>query len=195
MRRTLAALFMVSFMVEMARDERIPCPRHVGNRLTGTSQSFHQGGSAGKQATVGQRKFSQRPGQNGDPATAAALEESHSPGGGADESRAAVAGVGAAAGEPFAFQSGDDAGHGRGFDLLGGGQPLKREGAGKDEDGEGGKLRGADAGADIFLADAAEDVDGGGVEAIRHGVRAGAGFGAGRGVAGCLTFAGWHAPI
>ncbi len=68
-----------------------------------------------------------------------------------------------------ALQSGDDAAHGGRLDLLGGGEFAERFRAGEDQDRQRGELRGADAGSDILLAHAAQQVDGGGMKAVGGG--------------------------
>ncbi len=93
-------------------------------------------------------------------------------------------GIGSDLNQAAAFESGDDAAHGGRFDLLGGGEFAKRFGAGKDENREGRKLSRADSGGCVLQANAAEQMDGGGMEAI--GGREG--LWAGRDVAGFGTF-------
>jgi hypothetical protein len=68
--------------------------------------------------------------------------------------------------ESGALEANDDAAHCRWADLLGVGKFAERSGPAKDEDGESGKLGGADAGFAIADTKAAEQVDSGGVKLI-----------------------------
>src|SRR5258706_4567758 len=63
------------------------------------------------------------------------------------------------------LESGHDAAHGGGLDLLGSSEFAERLWAGKDQHGECGQLRWADAGSHILLPHAAQQMDGGGVKA------------------------------
>ncbi len=79
------------------------------------------------------------------------------------------------------LESGDDAAHGWRLDLLGGGEFAERFRVSdlwtaEDQHGECRQLRGADSGGCILVAHAAQQVDGGGMKAVRGGD----GFGPGR---------------
>ncbi len=63
-------------------------------------------------------------------------------------------------------QSGDNAAHGGRLDLLGGGEFPELLGAGKDKNGKSGELRRSYARGRILLANAAQQVDGGGMKAV-----------------------------
>ena len=68
--------------------------------------------------------------------------------------------------EAGALEAGDDAAHGRRAYLFGVGKFAKRSGTAKDEDGERGKLGGADASFAVTDAKAAEQVNGCRVELV-----------------------------
>jgi hypothetical protein len=82
------------------------------------------------------------------------------------EADAAAVFGGVPAYEASALESGDDAAHGGRADLLGISELAERFGSAEDENGEGGKLGGADASFAIADAKAAEEVDGGGMELV-----------------------------
>ncbi len=79
--------------------------------------------------------------------------------------RAAVFG-GVAADQAPAVQAGDDAAHGGWADLLGIGEFAEPFRAAENEDGQGGKLSGADATFAVADAQPAQQVDGGGVKLV-----------------------------
>jgi len=105
-------------------------------------------------------------GQEFDAAAAAFLEELGAFGGGFEAEAAFVVG-GGAANQAGTHQAGDHAAHGWGADLLGFGQFAEGAWASKDQNRESGKLGRPDAADGIAGADAAEQVDGGGVELVR----------------------------
>ena len=108
-------------------------------------------------------------GQIFDAALAAFLQQALALGGGTDVQAAGVVGVGGDGDEAAAGESGDDAAHGGRLDLFGGGEFFECFGAAENEDGKRRELRGADAGGGILLADAAKQMDGGGVQAVGDG--------------------------
>jgi hypothetical protein len=71
-----------------------------------------------------------------------------------------------APGEAILFQAMDDSRHRRRANLFGGGELAKRLRAAEDEDGEGGKPRGAQAARGIHPPGVAKCVDGGGMEPV-----------------------------
>ena len=80
--------------------------------------------------------------------------------------------------EPLLFELDDQLRDGRGPHLLGARELAQGERAAEDDDGERGELRGGEAGGIVLAAEAAEEVDGGGMEAIGEvdgGERGGAG--------------------
>jgi hypothetical protein len=86
--------------------------------------------------------------------------------GGRFEANAAAVFGGVAADQSCALETGDDAAHCWRTDLLSVGKFAERFGAAEDEDREGGKLGGADAGFAIANTEAAEQVDGDGVKLV-----------------------------
>ena len=82
------------------------------------------------------------------------------------EADAAAVFGGVAADQPGALEAGDDAAHGWRSDLFGVGELTERSGTAEDEDGERGKLGGADAGFAVADTKAAQQMDGGGVELV-----------------------------
>jgi hypothetical protein len=104
-----------------------------------------------------------------DAALAALLEKARALRGGADVYPARVAGIASDIDQVTAFESGDDAGHGRRFDLLGGGELAERFGAGKDQNGESGQLCRAHTGSHVLQAHTAQQVDGGRMKAVGGG--------------------------
>lgn len=103
--------------------------------------------------------------QGFDAAAAAFLEELGAFGGGFEADAALVIG-GLAADQAGADEAGDDAAHGGGADLFGFGQLTEGAGSSKDQNREGGKLGWADPANGIAGADAAEQMDGGGMELV-----------------------------
>jgi hypothetical protein len=105
-------------------------------------------------------------GQEFDSAAAAFLEELGAFGSGF-EAEAAFVGRGGATHQAGTYQAGDDAAHGGGADLFGFGQLAEGTRPSKDQDRESGKLGRADAGGGgIAGTDAAEQVDGGGMDFV-----------------------------
>jgi hypothetical protein len=93
--------------------------------------------------------------------------------GGSFEADAACVVSGVAANEPGALQAGDDAAHGGGADLLGGGQFAEGFRPAENEYRKSRKLGGSDSAGEIADTQAAEKVDGGGMELVgdAEGVR------------------------
>ena|SRR5208282_3365347 len=114
-------------------------------------------------------------GQVGDAEVASFLQQARAFGCGADAQAAGVVGVGFYFDQTAAGQSGDDAAHGGGLDLLGGGEFAQHFGAAEDQHGERGEARRAFAGGGVLLADSAQQVDGGAVQAVGYGGGGGAG--------------------
>ena len=90
-------------------------------------------------------------------------------GGGANLHAAGVVGVGGNGDQAAAGQASDDAAHGWRLDLLGGGQFAQCFRASEHQHRKRGEPRGAFAGGDILLAHTAQQVDGGGVQAVGDG--------------------------
>lgn len=82
------------------------------------------------------------------------------------EAHAAAVFRGVPANQAGALETGDNATHGRRADLFGVSKLAERFWAAEDEDGESGKLGGADASFAVADAKAAEQVDGSGVKLI-----------------------------
>jgi hypothetical protein len=101
------------------------------------------------------------------------LQQARAFGRSADAHATGVVRVGADFDESAARQPGDDAAHGRRLHLLGGGQLAKCFRASENEHRERGKPRRAFAGRDVLLAQAAQKMNGRGVQAIGDGENVG----------------------
>jgi hypothetical protein len=86
---------------------------------------------------------------------------------GADVHTACVAGIASDFNKVVALKSGDHATHGGGFDLLSCGEFTESFGTGEDQDREGRQLSWAHSGGCVLLAQPAQQVDCGGMKAIR----------------------------
>jgi hypothetical protein len=104
-------------------------------------------------------------GQEFDAAATAFLEELGAFGGGFEAEAALVVG-GGATDQAGADEAGDDAAHGGRADLFGFGQLAEGTRASKNKNREGGKLGWADSANGIAGADAAEQMDGGGMKLV-----------------------------
>jgi hypothetical protein len=100
---------------------------------------------------------------------AAFLQKPRASGGGADAHAAGIARIVGDVDQATAGESGDDAAHGRGLDLLSRSEFAQGLGATKNQDGERGEAGRAFSGSDILLADASQQVDGGRVETVSDG--------------------------
>lgn len=106
-------------------------------------------------------------GEGDDATTASFVQEPRAFGGSTDLNAPGVGGIGDDLDQLAVLEPGNDAAHGRRFDLLGGGQLTERRGASENEHGERRKTGGAFPGSSVLFADAAEEVDGSGMEAVR----------------------------
>jgi hypothetical protein len=108
-----------------------------------------------------------------DATLASLLKEAGAFDGGTDVHASGVVGIAGGIDQAAALEPGNDAAHGGRLDLLGGRKFAERLRAGKDEDGERGQLRRTDARSRVPPANAAEKVDGSGMEAVSGGHRLG----------------------
>lgn len=105
------------------------------------------------------------------------LQQAGTFGSGANPHAAGVVGIGRDLRQPAASQASCNAGHGGRLDLLGGGQFAQRFRATEDEHRERGQARRAFARGDVLLAHTAQQVDGGGVQAVGDHEDVGVAFG------------------
>jgi len=108
-------------------------------------------------------------GERGDAQAASFFEQAPAFGGSADAKAAGIGGIGRNIDQAAARQTGYDAAHGRRLDLLGRGEFLERLWPSEYQDRERGEAGWAFAGSGILLADAAQQVDGGRVQAVGDG--------------------------
>ena len=102
-------------------------------------------------------------------AAARLLEQARALGRGTDVRAAGVPGVAGNGDETVALESGDDAAHGGRLDLLGGGQLAQRFGPGEDQHRERRQLRWTHAAGRVVPANAAQEVNGSGVQPVGDG--------------------------
>jgi len=95
------------------------------------------------------------------------LQQARAFGGGANVHPAGVMSIGRHADQAAADQAGDDAAHGGWFDLLGGGQFAQRLAAAENQHRKRGKTCRALASGCVLLAHAPQQMDGGGMQAVR----------------------------
>jgi hypothetical protein len=102
-----------------------------------------------------------------DAALPSLLKKEHTLGGSADVHTACVAGIASDFYKVTALKSGDHATHGGRFDLLSGGEFTESFGTSEDQDREGGQLSWAHSRGSVLLAQPAQQVDCGGMKAVR----------------------------
>jgi hypothetical protein len=126
---------------------------------------------------LGRRQAIEPEGEFGHPHGAGFLEQADPPGGCPNAPAAGILAIGRDLDQAAGHQAGHDAAHGRGLDLLGAGQLPQGFRALEDQHGKGGQPRRAFAGGQILAPQAAQKVDGGGVQAVgqrpRFGLRPG----------------------
>jgi len=105
-------------------------------------------------------------GEQADSASPRLLQEFFSPGGCRNPNPACILRVGFDFSQPGALESGDNPAHGWRLNLLGGGQLAESHGSAEYQNREGGKARRALTGENILLAGMAQQMDGGGVQAV-----------------------------
>jgi hypothetical protein len=102
-----------------------------------------------------------------DAALASLLKKERALGGSADVNTAGVAGIASDFYKLAALKSGDHATHGGGSDLLSCGEFTESFGTSEDQDRQGRQLSWAHSGGCVLLAQPAQQVDCGGMKAIR----------------------------
>lgn len=117
-------------------------------------------------SAIGRGERADVPGERRDASRASRLEHPASSGGGVNALDAPVGRVEAPGDEAIRFQAGHEAGDGGWPYLLGVGEVAEADRAGEDDDGEGGEGRGAEAGRLVVDPEAAQEVDGGRVQAV-----------------------------
>src|SRR5580704_12828339 len=108
-------------------------------------------------------------GQVGDAEVASFLQQAGAFGRGADAQAAGVVSVRLDFDQTAAGESGNDAAHGGRLDLLGGGEFAERFRVAENQNRQRGETRGTLAGGGVLLADAAQQVNGGAVQAVGYG--------------------------
>ena len=116
-------------------------------------------------------------GEIGDTHLASFLQQAIAFGSGANVHAARIAGIHGDFNQAAADQAGHDTAHGRRLDLLGGGQLAQSLGTPENQHGERREACRTFTGGDILFADAAEQVDGGGVQAVSNREKLGMGRG------------------
>jgi len=126
--------------------------------------------NAGNRSELGQFACGQAPQmlrQVLDAALASLLKKKHALGCRADVHTAGVAGIASDFYKVAALKSGDHSTHGGGFDLLSCGEFTESFGTSEDQDRQGRQLSRAHSGGCVLLAQPAQQVDCGGMKAIR----------------------------
>lgn len=118
------------------------------------------------QLAGGQRRELSR--QLGDPAPPSIVQESFALRRGADPNDTRIAGIALALDETIALQSQNKAGHRRRRNLLGAGQLTNCHRTAEYDDGERGQARRGEPAGVVLLAQAAQQVNRRGVQAIRE---------------------------
>ncbi len=142
---------------------------------------FQQVGRLLQNGAVAGGQLADVPGERRHPSRSTGLEHLASSGCRVNALHTPVARVEAPGDQAVRLQTGHQAGDGGWSDLLGAREVAEGDRAGKDDDGECGEGRGAESGRLVLDAKAAQEVDGGRVQAV--GDRLGAG-GAPPGAAG-----------
>ena len=115
---------------------------------------------------VARREGGERSDERGDAPLATVEQELRSARGGAHARDAPVVGVDDAIDQPFRLENHDQLGNRGWTHLLGPGEITESDRTAEDDDGEGGELRGGETGGVVLAAEAPEEVEGGGVEAV-----------------------------
>lgn len=155
--------------------------------LRGNGETFEEGGGPGEGPEVARGQGGEVAGEGGHPPGAALLEEEPPAGRGPHPLHAAVPGVREALDEPVGLEALDQPGDGGGADLLGLGQLAEGERAGEDDHRQRREPGRREARGGVLLTQAAQQVDGRGVEAVGDLERRRGRPGAGRRRGGVLT--------
>jgi hypothetical protein len=128
--------------------------------------SLQQGNRTREECALAHSEGAERRDERGDAALPAIVQHLGSAGSRAHAHDAPVGRVGLALDEALRLELDDQLGDGRGPHLLGARELAQGERAAEDDHGEGGELRGGEAGGIVLAAEASEEMDGGGMEAI-----------------------------
>ena len=149
--------------VPMVLDKMVTASMKLAPFLEQPAEDFHSIAQLGK---LFRREAFELRGEVGDAHLASILQQTRAFRCGGDAHTAGILGIFSDLDQAAALEASDDTAHSGRLDLFCGGEFLQRLRSAENQHGQGGKTRRALTGGDVLLAHAAQQVNGGGVQAI-----------------------------